>query len=92
MAREAIPGILDAIDREIANLQQVRRLLAGGDEGAPAPAKRAAAKAPARRPGRPAGAKGAKRQLSDEARARIAAAQKKRWAAKRDTPEEAAAK
>lgn len=89
MAREAIPDILEAIDREIANLQQVRRMLGDGD--APAPAKRAAAKDPAKRPGRPAGAKGVKRQLSEEARARIAAAQKKRWAAKKDTPEKAAA-
>ena len=67
MAREAI---LEAINRELARLQQVRDLFT--EDGA-APAKTAG-----RRPGRPAGAK---RTLSEEARARIAAGQKRRWAA-----------
>ncbi len=67
MAREAI---LEAIDRELARLQQVRDLFTD-DAAVPA-------KTPGRRPGRPAGAK---RKLSEEARQKIAAGQKKRWAA-----------
>jgi hypothetical protein len=60
-------GILAEIDAEINKLEQVRAILTGSAKTA--------------RPGRP-GAKSAakKRQLSPEARARIAAAQKARWA------------
>jgi hypothetical protein len=58
--------ILAEIDAEIQRLRQVRILLDG---------------ATARRgPGRPAGLPRKKRHLSAEARERIAAAQRKRWA------------
>jgi hypothetical protein len=57
--------IVDAIDREIARLQQVRNLL-GGSQGKVASAKTI------RRP--------KKRVMSAEGRARIAAAQRARWA------------
>jgi hypothetical protein len=69
-----IPEILSELDAEIARLQHVRSLLSGSSS--PATATR----------GRPKGSvsaapkKTAKRTLSPEARARIAAAQKKRWA------------
>jgi len=73
--------ILSLIDLEIERLQQVRSLLetTGHVHGAsPSPThdrkadKQAGAKPPGRRP---------KRRLSAEGRARIAEAQKKRWAA-----------
>lgn len=57
--------IIAAIDEEIARLEEVKELLESHN-------------APARR-GRPLGSK-SKRTLSNEARAKIAAAQKKRWA------------
>jgi hypothetical protein len=57
--------IVDAIDKEIARLQQVRHLL-GGSQGKTASAK------PLRRV--------KKRVMSAEGRARIAAAQRARWA------------
>ena len=83
--------ILDAIDREITKLQQARTLLDGGEDAdGTAPAERRAAPKPAAK--QPGPAKGTKRRLSEEARARIAAAQKKRWAkSKESEPEEAAA-
>ena len=75
-------GILEKIDQEIARLREVLALLRS-DSGT-------AAKAPAKRRGRPpkavpgkAAAPRAKRQLSVESRARIAAGQKKRWAAQK---------
>jgi hypothetical protein len=58
-------GILAEIDAEIRRLEQVRAILTGKD-GRPG----TKALAPARK----------KRRLSPEARARIAAAQKARWA------------
>jgi hypothetical protein len=58
-------GILAEIDAEIRRLEQVRAILAGNDG-------HLATKGPA------TGRK--KRRLSPEARARIAAAQKARWA------------
>ena len=58
-------GILAELDTEIRRLEQVRAILAGKD-GRPG----TTAVAPARK----------KRRLSPEARARIAAAQKARWA------------
>ena len=61
--------ILIQIHEEIARLQQVKLILTGGSISTP---KR----------GRPA-ATPKKRTLSPEARARIAAAQKKRWAAQK---------
>jgi hypothetical protein len=70
LARMSVTELISSIDAEIARLQQARTLLAEGD-----PAKNGAAKR-----GRPAKKK---RILSAEARAKIAAAQKKRWAAVR---------
>lgn len=58
-------GILAEIDAEIRRLEQVRAILAGKD-GRPG----SKAPAPARK----------KRHLSPKARARIAAAQRARWA------------
>jgi hypothetical protein len=71
----SINVILAAIDQEIQRLQSARTLLTD----VPAPAGK-------KKPGRPKKAvplptKPAKRIMSPEARARIAAAQKKRWAA-----------
>jgi len=60
--------ILAGIDEEIARLQQVRNLLAGGGGGFPGPFS-----------GKPR----KKRILSKEAREKIAAAQRKRWAAQK---------
>ena len=69
------PDLLSLIDAEIATLKQARALVAATDK---------------RKPGRPvkataiAGAKPTKRRkMSTEARARIAAAQKARWAAQK---------
>lgn len=58
--------ILTAIDDEIRRLQQVRKLLQGSTGGKLA--------------GKPAGRKRTRRVLSPEARERIAAAQRRRWA------------
>jgi hypothetical protein len=66
----SIENVLSEIDTEIARLEQVRNLLT--DTGARKLAKTSAAKG-----------RGKKRTLSAEGRARIAAAQKKRWAAKK---------
>ena len=74
-----INGILSALDEEINKLQQARALLTGNSAKVAAPVKRG--------PGRPKktttspAKKSAKRVLSEEARAKIAAAQKARWAA-----------
>jgi hypothetical protein len=64
-------AILHELDLEISRLQQVRSILANQ-------------KTPARK-GRPLGSKNAPKKLtlSPEARAKIAAAQKKRWAAQK---------
>jgi hypothetical protein len=59
--------LLSSIDAEISRLQQARALLAGSGTGRP---KKSAA-----RPGRKK-----KRTMSVEARAKIAEAQRKRWA------------
>ena len=64
----AIESVLNEIDAEIARLQEVKRLLSTAET----------------KPGRKtatAAKKRSKRTLSPEARARIAEAQKKRWAA-----------
>ena len=58
-------GILNEIDAETGRLQQVRSILAGTKDGRQG--KRMVKSAPK------------KRQLSAEARARIAAAQRARW-------------
>ena len=70
-----INQILSAIDAEISKLQQARALLIGSTE--PLGVKRG--------PGRPKKVSApkpavAKRTMSPEGKARIAAAQKKRWA------------
>jgi hypothetical protein len=74
----SIDTVIAGIDAEISRLEQARTLLAG--TASPAPKKR----------GRPAGAVKAvakpmkkKRTMSPEGRARIAAAQKARWAAQK---------
>jgi hypothetical protein len=66
-----ISEILTQIDREIAQLQSARALLAG--KAAPAPKKAAAASTPKKPAKR-------KRNLSPEGRKRIAEAVKRRWA------------
>jgi hypothetical protein len=63
--------ILAELDAEISRLQQAKAILAGT--------------AVKRGPGRPAVSGTVKRQLSSEARARIAAAQKARWAKAKKT-------
>jgi hypothetical protein len=75
-----LDAILSAIDAEISKLQQARAMLADV-EAAPIVAVK-------RGPGRPRKMTATvpvkakkKRVLSDDARAKIAAAQKKRWAA-----------
>jgi hypothetical protein len=78
MANESTLALIDA---EIARLTQVRSLLASTGKVSLKPAGRKAGKAVA-----PVKAKSkakAKRVLSPEARARIAEAQRKRWAAQR---------
>ena len=89
--RHIMTSILEQIDAEINKLQQVRALLAGvtiksGNIGLLGDTTPAVAK----RRGRPKGSKNAstssvlavpKRTMSAEGKARIAAAQKKRWAA-----------
>jgi hypothetical protein len=68
-----VSEILAQIDREIAQLQQARALLAGGSAGAPKKAAKVlAAKTPAK--------KKKKRNLTPEGRKRIAEAVKRRWA------------
>jgi hypothetical protein len=69
-----IEMIVSTIDEEVKKLQQARDMLSGIEQ---TPLKRTV--------GRPKGSKGtpakqAKRVMSEEARAKIAAAQKKRWA------------
>ena len=66
-----VSEILAQIDREIAQLQQARALLAGGRASAP----KAGAAAPAQKPARKK-----KRNLTPEGRQRIAEAVKRRWA------------
>ena len=80
-----IEAILSSIDEQISKLQQARDVLSGGITPSATSGKKG--------PGRPkkvafassaeTGSAGKKRVMSEEARARIAAAQKKRWAAVR---------
>lgn len=70
-----VSEILVQIDREIAQLQQARTLLAGGAARAN---KKAAAGPAAKKP-----AKKKKRNLTPEGRRRIAEAVKRRWAEQR---------
>jgi hypothetical protein len=83
-----VSRIIAEIDEQIRKLQQARALLAGTDTAEPGASRR----------GRPRGAtnkaeltaNAPKRVLSPEGRARIAAAQKKRHAAKRRADKKAA--
>jgi hypothetical protein len=71
-----IASIVSAIDQEIARLTTARKLLTGSSSGS------VDGIVTKRRPGRPKAAVAApkKRTFSPEGRARIAAAQKRRWA------------
>lgn len=69
-----VSEILLEIDREIAQLQQARILLAGGSVAA---SKKAAATPTAKKPAKK------KRNLTPEGRKRIAEAVKRRWAEQR---------
>jgi len=69
-------AIIALIDKELARLQKVRARLVKQQKNA-RPGKKTASTRKA--------AKKAKRQLSPEGRARIAEAQRKRWAAARKT-------
>ena len=68
-----ISEIVDQIDREIAQLQQVRALLAGKSASTP---KKAVAVPAAKKTGK----RKKKRNLTPEGRKRIAEAVKRRWA------------
>jgi len=75
--------MIAALDEELARLRQVRELLAGDTPEEPVKRKRGR---PAKVAVKTAQPVSKKRNLSDESRARIAEAQKRRWAAqKRDT-------
>ena len=67
-----ISEIVEQVDREIAQLQQARALLAGKSASTP---KKAAAVSSAKKPG-----KKKKRNLTPEGRKRIAEAVRRRWA------------
>lgn len=71
--------ILKAIDAQIAQLQQARELIAGSATAEPVAPRRGRPKGSTNKT-REAAAKATKRTMSAEARARIAAAQKRRWA------------
>ncbi len=80
----AIENLISEIDAEIARLTQARHLLAGGEGGTSFRYGANGAK--------PTGAPRKKRVLSPEARARIAAAQRKRWAKQKKAAAKQAAK
>jgi hypothetical protein len=68
-------AIITAIDKELARLSQVRSLLVEKIEKSVKPGRRSGSTGPARKSG--------KSRLSPAARARIAEAQRRRWAAAR---------
>jgi hypothetical protein len=79
-----VSQILVEIDQEITRLTEVRNLLSGGTRnGARGKASASGGDVGNERPRR-------KNRLSAEARARIAAAQRKRWAAQRQAAKKAA--
>lgn len=78
----SVESILAEIDAEIEKLRQVRSLLSKSGSIDALIAKPKGRKATAK--------KAAKRVLSPEARARIAAAQKRRWAAAKKSSKKAA--
>lgn len=67
--------ILQELDKEIARLTQVRHILAGGGENIPSLNKKR---------------KNNRKPMSAEAREKIAAAQRKRWAAQKKATKKAA--
>ena len=69
-----VQEILSQIDKEIAQLMKVKEALTG------IPTKRGPGRPRLAATAKPAGKKKAKRKMSAEGRARIAAAQKARWA------------
>ena len=83
-------SIIEAIDKELARLQEARRLLSGvksvnlPDLKAPRGRPKGKKNVPAPEPIK------VRRIISDEGRARIAAAQKKRWAARKRAAKKAA--
>jgi hypothetical protein len=80
----ATKEMIAALDEEISRLQMARKLLAG--ETAPQPAAKGKKSVAAPAEAEPA----PKRVLSEEARERIAAAQRKRWAAAKKAAKKAA--
>ena len=80
-----VPRILAEIDAQISKLQQARELLAGSESQAATSAKKSVGrprKETTQAAAKQTGSSGAgkKRNLSPEARKRIAEAQKRRWA------------
>ena len=75
-------SIISAVDAEIARLKQIRDLLSKGSNIGGVITRRAAKKVAVQQP--------KKRVMSAEARARIGAAQKKRWAKSRRAAKKAA--
>lgn len=73
--------MIAALDEELARLRQVRDLLAGGIPDEPVKRKRGR---PAKTAVKTVAPVVKKRNLSDEARQRIAEAQKRRWAAQKN--------
>ena len=77
-----VTRILAEIDAQISKLQQARVLLSGTSTSSAAPAKKAVGRPrkTVEAPSKPAAGSRTKRNLSPEARKRIADAQKRRWA------------
>ena len=77
-----VTRILAEIDAQIAKLQQVRALLSGSSPSTAAPAKKSVGRPrkTVEAPDKSVGGSRKKRNLSPEARKRIADAQKRRWA------------
>lgn len=77
-----LKDILNQIDSEIARLQQARAILAAPASASSSRAGRRGRRVPA--PDAPANPSPKRRKLSPEARARISAAVKRRWAAQKE--------
>ena len=89
-----VQELISALDQEIARLRQARELITGTE----APKRRGRPKGSTNKaksqggangkvtPGRSASSTKPKRQMSPEGKARIAAAQKARWAAQKASP------
>lgn len=75
-----VSRILAEIDAQIAKLQQARALLAGSGNAAPAKKAVGRPRKSVEAPAKATGGSRKKRNLSPEARKRIADAQKRRWA------------